>query len=465
MPINRRRATVRPNRSRPWPKSRRSTGPSLVRTGTVKRTMKSTVIFALFVVAIAAVGQVASDVVICNYEKFDLYDAMYKKRQDDFCVFQNVFMSTDVRYGDFMASSLDYQKIAFTNSRFPIVPPSLYRNFDDIRELYVRRCNIETLRVTRLVEKMYAGSNQITSVSIDGNGSNNLKELYLESNMIKDIANLTNLPNLQVLVLENNPKLGNTDFAMFSRMTKLWKLDLENTGMTKIINTLRLDLTELKRLDLSNNQLTYIDMHQFHSFPKLENLWLSGNKMYFMEMEPIRAILPEIRSIVIDDNYWGCQHLAIISKYMLDNGIIIRQGECKSRNIHKVCCSDTTDLVDNRYLIEMKIRSESKLEESVKTLERDNLALLDTVEEMRVQLNSLILNYTAKMEEMRQTAIAARPVADPVEDPDSLESAEAEDYAYYESEERHKVVEAEAIEVTTEKSSAEDVSSEQNRVE
>ncbi|XP_065092089.1 leucine-rich repeat transmembrane neuronal protein 3-like [Ochlerotatus camptorhynchus] len=378
-----------------------------------------------FVVAIA---HVASDVQICNYEKFELYDSMYQKIKDDFCVFKDVFMSSDVRYGDFMASSLDYQKIAFVNSKFPIVPPSLYRNFDDIRELYARRCSLDSLRITRLIEKMYAGNNQITSVIVDGNGSNNLKELYLETNMIKDVSNITNLPNLQVLVLENNPYIGNLDLAIFSRMTKMWKLDLENTGMTRVINSLRLNLLALKRLDLSNNQLTYVDMQLLQTFPKLEHLWLNGNKIFYMEIEPIRTFLPDIRSIVIDDNYWGCQHLSIVSKYFLDNNIIIRSGECKTRSVHKVCCDDTTDLIDYRYIIEMSIKNEAKFHQEVKNLDQENHKLQETVDGMRNQLSSLIQNYTGMIQEMKNVATQPPPTLSP-------SSESAEDYSYYESSE------------------------------
>ncbi|KXJ82997.1 oligodendrocyte-myelin glycoprotein-like [Aedes albopictus] len=388
----------------------------------------------LAVALVFTIAQVACDVVICNYEKFELYDSMYHKKKDDFCVFNEVYMSASIRYGDFMASSLDYQKIAFTNSKFPIVPPSLYRNFDDIRELYVRRCSLESLRITRLIEKMYAGNNQITSVIVDGNGSNNLKELYLEANMLKDLSNITNLPNLQVLVLENNSHLGNIDLAVFSRMTKLWKLDLENVGMTRIVNSLRLNLQELKRLDLSNNQLTYVDMQLFQTFSKLEHLWLNGNKIFYMEMEPIRTFLPDIRSIVIDDNYWGCQHLSIVSKYLLDNNIIIRSSECKTRSVHKVCCSDTTDLIDYRYIIEMSIKSEAKFQTEIKSLEQANHNLHETVEGMRLQLNTLIQNYTGMLEERKNIATQPPPTLSP-------SSESAEDYSYYESSEPENDVE------------------------
>ncbi|XP_062550568.1 uncharacterized protein LOC134215383 [Armigeres subalbatus] len=374
---------------------------------------------------VVTIAHVASEVVICNYEKFELYDSMYQKKKDDFCVFNEVYMSGNIRYGDFMASSLDFQKIAFTNSKFPIVPPSLYRNFDDIRELYVRRCSLESIRITRLIEKMYAGSNQITSVIMDGNGSNNLKELYLEANMLQDLANITNLPNLEVLVLENNPRIGNVDLAIFSRMTKLWKLDLENVGMTRFINSLKLNLQELKRLDLSNNQLTYIDMQLFQTVSKLEHLWLNGNKIFYMELEPIRTFLPDIRSIVIDDNYWGCQQLSIVSKYLLDNNIIIRSSECKTRAVHKVCCSDTTDLIDHRYIIEMSIKSEIKFQNQIKSLKLENHVLRDTVEGMRLQINTLIQNYTGILEGLKNVAHSSAALP--------LMPKSVEDYSYYES--------------------------------
>ncbi|XP_055529965.1 dynein axonemal assembly factor 1 homolog [Wyeomyia smithii] len=406
--------------------------------------------------------QVAYSVIICNYEKFDLYDAWYQKKTDDFCVFKDVFLPNEVRYADFMASSLDYKKVAFTNSKFPFVPPSLYRNFDDIRELYVRRCSIDTLRITRLIEKMYAGNNQITSIVVDGNGSNNLKELYLESNLIYDIANITNLPNLEVLVLENNPRIGDVDFAFFSRMGNLWKLDLENTGMRKITNSLKLNLNELLRLDLSNNELTYVNIQLFQTFPKLQHLWLNGNNIYFMEMEPVRSVVPDIRSIVIDDNYWGCQHLSMVSKYLLDNGVIIRSKECKSRSVNKVCCSDNTESIDNRYIIEMNIKSESKLHEGIKSLEKENLVLRQIVDGMRTQLHNFMQNYTVMIKDERTSGeVQADNLA-------STEEESSEDFAYDDSSELERFSDQDSVEldvITEEASSEEEQSTEENLIE
>lgn len=414
--------------SNPRSESRRSAGSSIVCAGVAMR-MKSirwttiTKGFLNFALAIA-IAQVSCDVVICNYERFILYDSMYHKRTEYFCVFNDVFLGSDMRYVDFMGKSLDYKRIAFINSKFSMIPQSLYRSFDDVRELYVRRCTIEKLKIMRLIEKLYAGGNQITNIIIDGNGSNNLKELYLESNYIADIANITNLPNLQVLVLENNPRMGNVDFAMFSRMVKLWKLDLENTGMTKIINSLKLTLDELKRLDLSNNQLTYIDMQQFRTFPKLEHLWLHGNRLFAMQYDSIRTILPVIKSIVIDDNYWGCNHLANVSKYFLDQGIIIRHKECKSRAVHKVCCADRFDLVDYRYIIEMIIKSETRFSSEIKCLEQENHALRETIDGMQAKLNSLISNYTNTLQELNKIDMPEPSTLEPESTEEYLEESE-----------------------------------------
>uniref|UniRef100_A0A182QJM1 Uncharacterized protein n=1 Tax=Anopheles farauti TaxID=69004 RepID=A0A182QJM1_9DIPT len=339
--------------------------------------------------------EATGEIVICNYEKFHLFDSMYRPRTDNFCVFNDVYLGSDVKGADFLASSLDYKRVAFANSKFPQVPPSLFKNFDDIRELYVRRCSLESLKITRLLEKVYAGSNRISAVQLDGNASNSLRELYLDGNRLQGLANLTNLPALEVLVLENNPLLGDIDFAQFGRMERLWKLDLERVGMARIANGLQRPLAQLRRLDLSNNALTYVHVRMFRTFPKLEHLWLHGNRLYYMEADQVRTLMPAIRSIVIDDNPWGCGHLAALGKELRDRGIVVRHGECrKDRAVHRVCCTDETDVMDTRYLIELDIRREGRFQQDVRELRADNDLLRRELERVHLQLAELVTNFT-----------------------------------------------------------------------
>ncbi|XP_052870698.1 uncharacterized protein LOC128276270, partial [Anopheles cruzii] len=342
-----------------------------------------------------SLGPAGAEIVICNYEQFQLFDSMYRPRTDHFCVFSDVYLGQDVRGADFLASSLDYKRVAFTNSKFAQVPPSLFKNFDDIRELYVRRCSVETLKVTRQLEKVFAGSNRIVSVQLDGNSSNSLRELYLDGNRLRGLSNLTHLPNLEVLVLENNPLLGDVDFAQFARMEHLWKLDLERIGMRTVRNGLQRPLEALRRLDLSNNELTYVHVRMFRTFPRLEHLWLHGNQLYFLEADQLPAAMPAVRSIVIDDNYWGCGHLAVLGKQLRDRGIIIRHGECRTRAVHRVCCSDVTDVVDFRYIIEMGIRREERLVQDMSELRTVAGLLRQDLEQLRHQLAAMNLTEPA----------------------------------------------------------------------
>ncbi|XP_052870712.1 uncharacterized protein LOC128276282, partial [Anopheles cruzii] len=342
-----------------------------------------------------SLGPASAEIVICNYEQFQLFDSMYRPRTDHFCVFSDVYLGQDVRGADFLASSLDYKRVAFTNSKFAQVPPSLFKNFDDIRELYVRRCSVETLKVTRQLEKVFAGSNRIVSVQLDGNSSNSLRELYLDGNRLRGLSNLTHLPNLEVLVLENNPLLGDVDFAQFARMEHLWKLDLERIGMRTVRNGLQRPLEALRRLDLSNNELTYVHVRMFRTFPRLEHLWLHGNQLYFLEADQLPTAMPAVRSIVIDDNYWGCGHLAVLGKQLRDRGIIIRHGECRTRAVHRVCCSDVTDVVDFRYIIEMGIRREERLEQDMSELRTVAGLLRQDLEQLRHQLAAMNLTEPA----------------------------------------------------------------------
>ncbi|XP_035787891.1 uncharacterized protein LOC118464559 [Anopheles albimanus] len=339
----------------------------------------------------------AGEIMICNYEKFNLFDSMYRPRTEQFCVFSDVYLGPDVKGTDFLASSLDYKRVAFTNSKFTQVPPSLFKNFDDIRELYVRRCSLESLKVTRQLEKVYAGGNRIASVQLDGNASNSLRELYLDGNRMRALANLTNLPNLEVLVLENNPLLGDVDLAQFERMEHLWKLDLERIGMTKVQNGLQRPLAALKRLDLSNNALTYVHVRMFRTFPRLEHLWLHGNRLYFLEADQLPLMMPSVRSIVIDDNYWGCGHLAVLGQQLRDRGIVIRHGECRTRAVHRVCCSDVTEVVDFRYIIEMGVRREGRLEQDLRELRTVTGLLRQDLERLRHRMGELSANLTNRL--------------------------------------------------------------------
>lgn len=93
-----------------------------------------------------------------------------------------------------------------------------------------------------------------------------------------DIEYISELPNLQILGLENQEIIG--DIMPIISMPSLVFLNLSGCGLTSLgSDVLNSDTTELQVLDLSNNKLRSVTNTVLMKFPKLSRLLLNNNEL------------------------------------------------------------------------------------------------------------------------------------------------------------------------------------------
>lgn len=127
------------------------------------------------------------------------------------------------------------------------------------------------------IEGIYSGLHDLTPLD----SLTKLRELYLRSSEIADVALLRTLTNLQYLQLRDNHI---TDISPLSALEQLKLLDL-NTNQITDIRPLK-KLSRLKTLDLGDNQIT--DVAPLESLKNLQRLCLSGNQI--SDISPLKKL-------------------------------------------------------------------------------------------------------------------------------------------------------------------------------
>src|SRR5271165_5939373 len=116
--------------------------------------------------------------------------------------------------------------------------------------------NVKNISELLNLQVLYLYNNQITEIPATLGNLVNLQEVYLSHNQIKEIpAALSNLANLQRLYLSHN-QIKEIPAAL-SNLANLQRLLLSNNQITEIPATFS-SLTNLRELSLSGNRITEI---------------------------------------------------------------------------------------------------------------------------------------------------------------------------------------------------------------
>jgi uncharacterized protein YjbI with pentapeptide repeats len=139
------------------------------------------------------------------------------------------------------------------------------RNFPNLRNLNVSKCDLKELRLSQLPElaELILDNNKNLS-RINLRGFPNLKKLRLSDCDIREL-NLSGLPELTKFLLYDNRNLDGIDLRGFPNLKEL---SLSDCGIRKLNLS---GLPELAELSLSGNRnLSKIDLREF---PKIETLF------------------------------------------------------------------------------------------------------------------------------------------------------------------------------------------------
>ncbi|EFO26712.2 immunoglobulin I-set domain-containing protein [Loa loa] len=173
---------------------------------------------------------------------------------------------------------------------------------------YLEELNLSHNQISQISKVAFKNLFSLQKIDLGGNKLKtlplllhipDLKELYLDDNLIEDILpELLNSSNLQTLSLANNRisyiqpmlliKLKNLNLAQNPLIevpqkvlrvvaSTLIKLNLSSTLITTIRSNDFANLLAIQEIDLSNNKIAIIEENSFQNLPKLQKLYLNDN--------------------------------------------------------------------------------------------------------------------------------------------------------------------------------------------
>lgn len=225
---------------------------------------------------------------------------------------------------------------------------------------------------------IYANNNNISALVIHSptEDENILTELHLAHNRMKDLKNITMLPQLQWLDLSHN-LIESIGAQTFQGLTELTRLNLEHNLIRQVAHNSFDGLTNLQFLNFSSNNLDKF-LAEFGG-TKLQDLDISANALTTMNTN-IKRKATQLERINIADNSWECGQLSDTLLFLLMDDIKVFSPDTVSEswesNVRGIGCNKTTAIVDESELIDPaeadKLRQEiaTMLDEKINSFER-----------------------------------------------------------------------------------------------
>lgn len=205
------------------------------------------------------------------------------------------------------------------------------------------RSDLESITVTRDMEKLFVKGNLIEQVVVDPNGSGgSLRVLDLSENRISDVSELAKFRALEMLNLSENYLEDTLDLAKFKGMNKLRVLDLSYNDINYLDNTGDVNLESLEDLNLSHNNLitSDLDLSIFYPYTKLHTLRLNNSYLSSLEYQKLVNI-KSLKTVYLNGNNFKCEFLDEMLQFLRENGIATPPGElntCPGRMLN-FCCT------------------------------------------------------------------------------------------------------------------------------
>lgn len=179
------------------------------------------------------------------------------------------------------------------------------------KQISIRSTNTSSYLVHRNVNVLDASNNQISSVAFESSAQ--LTNINLSNNRLTSMINVTHSNNLQQLDLSYN---SIKDFAIssFSEMNDLHVLNLKKSGLTSLDFGIFSQQTKLISLDISDNNLKEIDFDMFLFMSSLSVLYIDGNELTNVDVSDLKNILPNLTTISISRNLFQCHDLISVMK-------------------------------------------------------------------------------------------------------------------------------------------------------
>ncbi|XP_058835109.1 uncharacterized protein LOC131692213 isoform X2 [Topomyia yanbarensis] len=281
----------------------------------------TSLLFLVLLVIISLIDYTAGETYECGIEN-------YGPENHQYCVFRNVNYSKNTTSITFKAPTIKQQRVVFENSDMEYLPKEFLEKFgNDLKVLNVSGCKLRSVVITRALEELYAIDNFIEQVIVHQNAqSSPMKEIYLQSNRLKDISNITkSCKNIRILDLSRNQELApesKFDLSMFEGFMQLEYLLLADIGAFYLDYSKKVNIPSLTLLDLSMNNLLSSDLRldYLSSLEKLEMLRLNDNNMAQLDYT-LLVEMKSLKQVFLEGNSFDCNYQRIMIKFLNENNI------------------------------------------------------------------------------------------------------------------------------------------------
>uniref|UniRef100_A0A8D8UDR6 Protein toll n=1 Tax=Cacopsylla melanoneura TaxID=428564 RepID=A0A8D8UDR6_9HEMI len=217
--------------------------------------------------------------------------------------------------GDLFTNLLNLEVLDISHNKISVLPSGIFDDLGNLREF-----NAEGNKFQAFPPDLFSKTKRLDKIYLNYNGSlppgflsnlPNLQEVVLQDNhILKELPQdlFWNSPNLKKLYLRGHTKLTHIPRELFRDSRKISKLDLSNNGLHDLEENTFEFIKELADLDLSHNQLNNItnDIFSRRDIKRsLEHLNLSHNKLKSIsepEFDPCKNNKYALHSIDLSHN-------------------------------------------------------------------------------------------------------------------------------------------------------------------
>ncbi|XP_055619373.1 uncharacterized protein LOC129764384 isoform X2 [Toxorhynchites rutilus septentrionalis] len=270
----------------------------------------------------------ATIIELSTAETFECTVEEYGPEKHKYCVFRSVKYTKDTTDIVFKAPASKQPRVVFEDSELEHLPKDFLAKFgNDLKVLNVSSCKLRSVVITKAMEELYAIDNYIAKVIVHQTAqSSPMKEIYLQSNRLTDISNITrSCKNVRILDLSRNQELAQQselNIAMFDGYTQLEYLLLADVGAFYLNYKKDPKLPSLTLLDLSMNNLIDSDLRleYFNNFEKLAVLRLNDNSMSAIAY-PQFTEMKSLKQVFLEGNTFECGYLKKMIQFLNEKGI------------------------------------------------------------------------------------------------------------------------------------------------
>lgn len=277
------------------------------------------------------------------------------------------------------AKNLTYLDVS--QNRLPAIPQLLFFSAEKLRQVDFSNNSIE-----QIDSLSFLGANELEVLKLSHNNIHHLDSnvfstpkllnLDLSNNNISILMQHTfdNLTELKQLNLSFNP-ISVLKIDSFAHLMKLESLDMKRTNLSTIHLGTFSHQQKLVRLDLSENKLKELDFSHFLPIlPDLRSLFLDNNQLSHLEGFS-SELFPQLKSLDIRNNSFHCDYLQKFMKSVYWGTLQLPLDKASTKpqeaSIRGISCTiDANDTITNETTERNEI-VEEKLLETLETVKQN----------------------------------------------------------------------------------------------